>query len=404
MKKHFPGLLSVGGFHKGVEPLRVQSPNHLFSHRDNIVHDQDFGVFRKHRPQLLFLCIPASHRRNGQVRLGKSSGFLEGQRAVSRKEPNFKKSFLQKVIRDLREVPVLPRKILVAVSGGADSVGLLLALSEIQKLFRFQLTVGHVHHGISKDHRQNEFRNQAQQLAKELADSKGFQFLSNEPLETHLKSEADFRTYRYTWLIQWQEQHQLEAIALGHHFEDLLETQMMRLARGSARLGLGAMVPLSPQKRLRPFLNLKKAEVVQFVESMGEKWLEDPSNDQGENLRVQMRQWLEDLEGFCPGGKENLSKSFQRMAQMALEERHPWKKDVMTKGGIRREIYLGLSLPRKMELLVDYIRTHGVASYTSGQIKELVKRLDGPEKKARFKFLDREWALQPDLIKIVYDI
>ena len=57
-----------------------------------------------------------------------------------------------------------------------------------------------------------------------------------------------------------------------------------------------------------------------------------------------------------------------------------------------------------MELLVDYIRTHGVASYTSGQIKELVKRLDGPEKKARFKFLDREWALQPDLIKIVYDI
>tara|TARA_Y100001935_G_scaffold254030_1_gene261833 strand:- start:3601 stop:4572 length:972 start_codon:yes stop_codon:yes gene_type:complete len=323
---------------------------------------------------------------------------------VSRKEPNFKKSFLQKVIRDLREVPVLPRKILVAVSGGADSVGLLLALSEIQKLFRFQLTVGHVHHGISKDHRQNEFRNQAQQLAKELADSKGFQFLSNEPLETHLKSEADFRTYRYTWLIQWQEQHQLEAIALGHHFEDLLETQMMRLARGSARLGLGAMVPLSPQKRLRPFLNLKKAEVVQFVESMGEKWLEDPSNDQGENLRVQMRQWLEDLEGFCPGGKENLSKSFQRMAQMALEERHPWKKDVMTKGGIRREIYLGLSLPRKMELLVDYIRTHGVASYTSGQIKELVKRLDGPEKKARFKFLDREWALQPDLIKIVYDI
>ena len=217
---------------------------------------------------------------------------------MSRKEPNFKKSFLQKVIRDLREVPVLPRKILVAVSGGADSVGLLLALSEIQKLFRFQLTVGHVHHGISKDHRQNEFRNQAQQLAKELADSKGFQFLSNEPLETHLKSEADFRTYRYTWLIQWQEQHQLEAIALGHHFEDLLETQMMRLARGSARLGLGAMVPLSPQKRLRPFLNLKKAEVVQFVESMGEKWLEDPSNDQGENLRVQMRQWLEDLEGF----------------------------------------------------------------------------------------------------------
>lgn len=319
---------------------------------------------------------------------------------MGKKSADFRIAFIQKLIRELKAIPVQPRKLLVAVSGGADSVALLHALNEVKDLFHLELVVAHVHHGRAEDAKLNEFRDKAKKFVHDLALQNGIPFVTNPVEEVTLSSEADLRRYRYGFLTSWQKELQCDAIALGHHFEDLLETQVMRLIRGSARLGLAAMSVLSPQGRLRPFLNIRKDEIRQYLQRGTWTWVEDPSNLWEKPLRNQVRQWLDDIEKKLPGAKENFAKSLQRLVRFNQEMKYPWKEKALTKSGIRRSVYLSLAEPYKTELLAHYIREKGQENYTSGQINELMKRLDVPYKEHRFKFLGHDWVLEPEMIQI----
>lgn len=320
---------------------------------------------------------------------------------MGKKSADFKIAFIQKLMRELKTIPLLPRRLLVAVSGGADSVALLHALDEVKALFHLELVVAHVHHGRTDNEELNAFRNKSKNFVNQLALQKGLPFVTNSVEEIELSSEAELRKYRYEFLTAWQKELSCDAIALGHHFEDLLETQVMRLIRGSARLGLAAMSVLSPQKRFRPFLNIRKEEVVRYLEESSWTWVEDPSNLWEKPLRNQVRGWLNDIEEKLPGAKENFSKSLQRLVRFNQEMKYPWKEEALTKGGIRRSVYLSLAEPYKTELLAHYIREKGQENYTSGQIHELMKRLDVPYKEHRFKFLGHNWVLEPETIQMV---
>lgn len=312
-------------------------------------------------------------------------------------------SFQQKLMRELRLVPLLPKRILLCVSGGVDSMVLLEAMNEVSPLFGFCLVVGHVHHGRGGGSEQRDFRLRAQNLVEKRSYDLGLQFVSNQPEDLSLSSEASLRSYRYGWLEKWKHEFQCEALGLGHQFEDLLETQVMRLLRGSSRLGLGAMTVLNPHGRFRPFLNFKKQEIQNYARIRQVPWLEDPSNRSLGPLRNWLRQWLGEVEAHWPGAQENLSKSLQRLVVLAQENKSPWKDQVLTEGGISRSLYLSLSRPHKAELLADYLRRKGVFHYTSGQIYELIKRLDGSSKSHRFVFLKKHWALDPEWIQISSD-
>lgn len=320
---------------------------------------------------------------------------------MARRIPNPQKTFIQKLIKELKTLPRPPRKILVAVSGGVDSVGLLLALHEVKELFKFELSVGHVHHGDTTDPALAQFRDSARQLVQGLSHECGLEFFTNlKSPKKILKSEAELRKWRYDHLTLWSSQLGAEAIALGHHQEDLLETQMMRLMRGSAGLGLGAMTLLSPKYRLRPFLHYTKAEIQNYVQGTGKVWAIDPSNSEGVPLRNQLRVWLNDMEQMVPGAKSNLLKSLHRVVELHLEQRSPWKEKVMTEGSIIRPAFMALSLPLKRELLAHFLRAHGIFEFTSGQIIELMKRLDVTRNDDTFNFFGRCWTLSPEVIQI----
>jgi tRNA(Ile)-lysidine synthase len=324
---------------------------------------------------------------------------------MARRIPNSHLAFTQKFIRELKSLPIPPRKILVAVSGGVDSVGLFLVLKEVQTLFKMNLVVAHVHHGQSSSSRQNQFRLKAMRFVKDLCDTQSTQFITNTQFPTReLKSEAELRAWRFHWLNQWASEHGVDAIALGHHQEDLLETQMMRLMRGSSGLGLGAMqIHNSQSKRLRPFLHFSKNEIENFVQSTGTRWITDPSNQKMGPLRNRVRVWLNEMESFYPGSKSNLLKSLHRVVSLHQEVKFPWKERVMTKSPravIKRQIYLGLSEPFKRELLAQYLRECGVKEFTSGQVIELMKRLDVLTNDDTFTFFGRCWTLSPEVIQV----
>jgi tRNA(Ile)-lysidine synthase len=174
-------------------------------------------------------------------------------------------------------------RILVAVSGGPDSVALLLLAVAVRPRHIIAATVDH-------------------QLRPESADEAAYVanicarlgvahvILTPEyPLEGNVQSSA--RTARYALLHRAAEKQFCVHIATAHHADDQLETILMRLARGSGVDGLSA-IRARNGKIIRPLLGFTKHELVGLCETSAIETVSDPSNDNADFARVAMRQYL----------------------------------------------------------------------------------------------------------------
>lgn len=170
--------------------------------------------------------------------------------------------------------------VLVAISGGADSVALLLALCELRSDLGFQLYAAHFNHHLrgSESERDERF---VRRLAEQL----------NVSLRTgHFKGdrsappgEAKLRQERYAFLrAQARQIHAI--IATGHTLNDQAETVLLRLFRGAGARGLSGIAPSTwtgverPLKLIRPMLDVSRAEVEAFLQEENQEYREDSSN------------------------------------------------------------------------------------------------------------------------------
>lgn len=175
-------------------------------------------------------------------------------------------------------------KILLAVSGGPDSLAMLLLASETMPDRIFAATV---------DHRLRPEAaveaNYVGQICRERAII--HHILSPElPITGNIQSAA--RTVRYGLLEKTATELGCDYIATAHHADDQLETVLMRLARGSGVDGL-AGIRSRNGRIIRPLLNFTKAELEGLCASRGVDPVRDPSNADTDFDRVAMRQWLE---------------------------------------------------------------------------------------------------------------
>jgi len=181
-------------------------------------------------------------------------------------------------------------RLLVAVSGGADSVALLVALKAVarQSHYRLDLHVGHVHHHL---------RAGADADAEAVADLAGRLDLPFHRRDVTIASaagnlEAAARRERYAALAGLADELAAEAVATAHHADDQLETILMRLARGASVRGLAAMAdrtPLSGATVVRPMLETDHAAAVAFCGEAGVSWREDPTNADRDRWRARLR-------------------------------------------------------------------------------------------------------------------
>ncbi|WP_237487296.1 tRNA lysidine(34) synthetase TilS [Parapontixanthobacter aurantiacus] len=180
----------------------------------------------------------------------------------------------------------------VAVSGGPDSLALMLLANEV---LRGKIEVASVDHGLRAESA-DEVRFVAE-ICEKLGI--GHSSLTIEVAPGNLQAEA--RRARYDALSHWVISKGLAALATAHHADDQVETLVMRLNRGSGLGGLAGIrprtvVPGSGVTLMRPLLGWRKAELEALVRASGLKPVRDPSNEDDSFDRVEVRKALADAD------------------------------------------------------------------------------------------------------------
>lgn len=199
---------------------------------------------------------------------------------------------LEPVLRRALRGPCRPPeggRLLVAVSGGADSLALLIALSSLSREFGLALVAAHLHHGLrgaEADADLELVRAHAQWLGVPLVSARVDARAAMK--RERLSGEAGLRTLRRRFLLAAAARARCAAIATAHTADDQLETLLMRLARGSGLQGLGGMRPRHGLW-LKPMLEVTREDVEQDLKRAGVGWREDASNASRTYLRNRVR-------------------------------------------------------------------------------------------------------------------
>lgn len=168
-------------------------------------------------------------------------------------------------------------KVLVAVSGGPDSVCLLWILNEISSRYSLKLRIAHLNHGLRKEATKDAafVKNMAQELGIPCTTRKKD---VKRYAKTHkLSLEEGAREVRYKFLEAVAAKFGMAKIATGHTASDEVETLVLRLARGTGLKGL-SLIPPKRDKIIRPLIEIERREILEFLKSQNIAYRIDISN------------------------------------------------------------------------------------------------------------------------------
>lgn len=200
--------------------------------------------------------------------------------------------------------------IAVAVSGGPDSLALVLLAERWAKRQGGRVTGLTVDHGL-REGSAREARQVGNWLGERHIEHRILKLKwPHKPPPSDIQGKA--RTARYLRLGDWCRTNGVLHLLVAHHAEDQAETFLLRLGRGSGVDGLSAMAAISDRsdhRILRPLLKVSKAQLVAALKRAGQQWIEDPSNEDLRHARARLRAALPAL------GDERLT--VQRLSRTA---------------------------------------------------------------------------------------
>ena len=209
-------------------------------------------------------------------------------------------------------------KIIVAVSGGPDSVALLKVLEMLSDEYNLTLIVAHINHGLREESTDEE------EFVREIAAGMGFAFECRSfDIRSLIKGtgkciEEMSRKVRYDFLDDLANKHGAQKIALGHNSNDQTETVLMNFLRGSGPTGLKGMLPFRDSLYIRPLLCVTRNEIISFLEFHGLPFVTDSSNTDPAYLRNRIRHSL--IPELKARYNPKLEESMTRMAEIMRVE------------------------------------------------------------------------------------
>ena len=304
---------------------------------------------------------------------------------------------LAKVAQHIRikELCVPDDKVLVALSGGADSVALLRIMLELgykceaahcnfhlrgEESERDEVFVRHLCNTLSVPLHVEHFRT------------------TEEANRLHISIEMAARRLRYEWFEKLRCSCNAAVIAVAHHKDDSVETLLINLMRGTGINGLRGIPPKNGYV-IRPLLCLDREEIVQYLSIIGQPYVTDSTNLKDEYVRNKIRlNLLPLMETIIPSARENILNTASHIDEAALlynQKIDEARRRVMSDGHVDINVLLRETSPDAVLFEILY-----PLGFRGAQLDDIRRALDSQSGKT---FYSKEWQVVKDRDRLLIE-
>jgi tRNA(Ile)-lysidine synthase len=260
------------------------------------------------------------------------------------------------------DISIAPGRYVVAVSGGVDSMALLHLLQGREGL---RLTVAHFDHGIRPDSREDRL------LVQHVASTYGVPFVFAEGQLGQGTSEDVARIERYRFLHKVRSAAGADSLVTAHHKDDVLETAVINLVRGTGRKGLSSLKATDIVKR--PLLHVHKDELMEYARTHDLQWREDSTNIDPAYLRNHIRH---NVLGRLPeANKQKLHRTVAAMHELNAEIDtllENYLQSTHRPDMLDRQSFILLPHIVAREVMAAWLRDQGIRDFDKKMLERLV--------------------------------
>ena len=253
----------------------------------------------------------------------------------------------------VNHLPLAAKTLVVAVSGGPDSLALLDLLYQIKEQYRFRLLAAHLDHQLRLDSFKEE------KVISAYCQNKSIELINEKwpkSLQPIVGVEAAARKYRYDFLVKIMRNYQGDYLLTAHHMDDLLENILLKFIRSgnpSEMNSLRAISEMQGMTLLRPLLNVTKADLLEYDKKHHIPYVIDQTNNEDDTLRNRLRHHVIPL----------LKKENKKIGQNALR----FSKEVSLLTSIVDERFAQFDQPKKFLNVAYRLKTSALKQLNSEQ-------------------------------------
>lgn len=233
-------------------------------------------------------------------------------------------TFLRQVKETIQRFELIrpEETVLVGVSGGPDSIALAVCLHKIAPELGFRPVLIHINH-LLRDKESDDDERFVREFAKQI----GLRLVCRRVnVRRHselnrMSIEESARILRYQTFVKVARQIKADVVAVAHHKNDLAETILMQLLRGSGRSGLIGFAPKTSYEGIRivrPFYDISREQILQFLKATDNKYRIDSTNEDRRYLRNRIR--LELIPLLVTRFNPNIIDTLRRTAELLADE------------------------------------------------------------------------------------
>lgn len=257
-------------------------------------------------------------------------------------------------------IKIEPGIYVVAVSGGVDSMVLLDLLAKKPNL---KLIVAHFDHGIRPDSEQDR------RLVQTEAAKYKLPLVFNDGKLGPKASEAKAREARYNFLYKVKKASSAKAIITAHHQDDLIETAIINMLRGTNRKGLSSLK--SQEDILRPLLNYQKPEILVYAKKHNIDWREDSTNADTNYLRNYVR--LQIVPKLSKAQKQQLLEHINNLTRLNKDIDNLLEGQLKGQKDLDKQWFLSLAHDVARETMAAWLRQNQVTEIDKKRLELLVR-------------------------------